>query len=110
MEQLDVTEDSEIDVLKVRLTARHVDLLFINAGIIHNKDDTAETITRDEFARLMQINALGPARLAERLLDLIVPNGTVAEMTSELASITNNEDAIEDCYRASKMALNMFDS
>jgi NAD(P)-dependent dehydrogenase (short-subunit alcohol dehydrogenase family) len=107
IEQLDVIDDSEIDALKARLTAGRVDLLFINAGIIHKKDDTAETITRDEFARLMQINALGPARLAERLLDLLVPNGTVAAMTSELASITNNEDAVWDCYRASKAALNM---
>jgi NAD(P)-dependent dehydrogenase (short-subunit alcohol dehydrogenase family) len=107
IEQLDVAEDDEIDALKARLSGKQFDLLFLSAGIIHNKAETAESISRDEFARLMQINALGPARIAERLMDNIAPNGTVAAMTSELASITDNNDAVWDCYRASKAALNM---
>jgi NAD(P)-dependent dehydrogenase (short-subunit alcohol dehydrogenase family) len=107
IEQLDVTQDDGINSLKTRLVSKHVDVLFINAGIIHEKEETAETISRGEFTRLMQINALGPARLAERLIDIIAPDGTVAAMTSELASIADNEDAVWDCYRASKAALNM---
>ena len=66
IEQLDVVEDSEIDALRARLSGARADLLFVNAGIIHDKKETAETISRDEFTRLMQINALGPARVAER--------------------------------------------
>ena len=107
IEQLDVVEDSEIDALSARLSGARADLLFVNVGIIHDKKVTAETISRDEFTRLMQINALGPARVAERLMDHVAPNGTVAAMTSELASIANNDDASWDCYRASKAALNM---
>ena len=57
----------------------------------------------------MQINALGPARVAERLMDHVAPDGTVAAMTSELASIANNDDASWDCYRRRKQgsAFNM---
>jgi len=107
IEQLDVVEDSEIDALSARLSGARADLLFVNAGIIRDKKETAETISRDEFTRLMQINALGPARVAERLMDHVAPNGTVVAMTSELASIANNDDPSWDCYQVSKAALNM---
>ena len=109
IEQLDVVEDSEIDALSARLSGARADLLFVNAGIIHDKKETAETISRDEFTRLMQINALGPARVAERLMDHVAPNGTVAATTSELASIVDTVqtrgggdrlDLIDDTWNA----------
>ena len=43
--QLDVVEDSEIDALSARLSGARADLLFVNAGIIHDKKETAETIS-----------------------------------------------------------------
>lgn len=55
---------------------------------------------------MMLVNAFSPVRLIEIFEDVVAPNGTVAVMSSELGSVTNNDGAW-DLYASTKAALNM---
>ena len=55
---------------------------------------------------MMLVNAFSPVRLIEIFEDFVAPNGTIAAMSSELGSITNNEGRW-DLYASSKAALDM---
>jgi NAD(P)-dependent dehydrogenase (short-subunit alcohol dehydrogenase family) len=105
--RLDVTDRAEIDALAERLAGRRFDLLFVNAGVANeHRDETTSEVTTDEFVRLMITNALGPMRCLEAFAPLVRERGTMAVMSSGLASVTNNTRGGWDVYRASKAALN----
>ncbi|WP_240772217.1 SDR family oxidoreductase [Nocardia sp. CS682] len=60
------------------------------------------------FTEVMVTNALSPLRAVETLRDLVVPGGTVAIMSSEQGSISQNTEDGYELYKASKAALNQF--
>ena len=101
----DVTHDSDIEGLVERVETP-LDLLFVNAGIMGERDFTA--MTPDAINRVMQTNAFGPARLAAALIDRIRPkSGVLALMSTGMGSIADNTDGGWEAYRASKVAQNM---
>jgi NAD(P)-dependent dehydrogenase (short-subunit alcohol dehydrogenase family) len=105
--RLDVTEPAQIADLARGLADRTFDLLLVIAGV---KDDISRTlgqVSTDEFVRLMVTNALGPMRCVEALADRVSETGTIAVMSSGLASVAGNETGGWELYRASKAALNM---
>ena len=103
---LDIADPAGLQKLDGALSGRKLDLLFINAGISLSKDDTALSADGADFIEMMMTNAFLPMRVAETLDHLVQPNGTIAFMSSELASIADNQ-GICDLYAASKAALNM---
>jgi len=107
IETLDITEIRQIADLRQRLCNSHFDLLFVNAGILTDTEHTVAEATTEGFNNLMVTNALGPLRALEGFQDLVPDNGTIAVMSSGLASITENVDGVWDGYSASKAALNM---
>ncbi len=106
IEAIDITAPDQIAGLHDRLTARQFDLLFVNAGVTNDAQETPADISTDEFSRLMITNALSPMRVIETLKDLVRPTGTIAIMSSGQGSVTNNERGGFEIYRASKAALN----
>jgi NAD(P)-dependent dehydrogenase (short-subunit alcohol dehydrogenase family) len=106
IEQVDINEPRQVESLRTKLRDQKLDLLFVNAGVLDDKKPIGEVET-DEFVRLMVTNALSPLRVIEALGDLVKPHGTIAAMTSGLASIENNTVGGYEAYRASKAALNM---
>jgi NAD(P)-dependent dehydrogenase (short-subunit alcohol dehydrogenase family) len=108
IEHLDITVPDQIVELHDRLASRTFDLLFVNAGVTNNAEDTIADISTEEFTRLMVTNALSPMRVIEALEDLVAPNGTIAIMSSGQGSIANNERGGFEVYRGTKAALNMF--
>jgi NAD(P)-dependent dehydrogenase (short-subunit alcohol dehydrogenase family) len=64
------------------------------------------TADEDDFLAMMLTNAFSPVRAAELLRHLVPPGGTIAIMTSELASIANADGGWQ-LYASSKAALNM---
>jgi NAD(P)-dependent dehydrogenase (short-subunit alcohol dehydrogenase family) len=101
----DVAEDADIAAL-ARAVAGPLDLLFVNAGVMGPADMTAAA--PDEIARVMQVNAFGPARLAWALIDRVREGtGVVAFMSTGMGSIAENSSGGYDVYRASKAAQNM---
>jgi NAD(P)-dependent dehydrogenase (short-subunit alcohol dehydrogenase family) len=107
IETLDITEIRQIAGLRQRLRNSHFDLLFVNAGILTDTEHTVAKATTEGFNNLMVTNALGPLRALEEFQDLVPDNGTIAVMSSGLASITENVAGVWDGYSASKVALNM---
>ena len=107
IEQIDITIPEHITALRDRLDGRTFDLLFVNAGVTNDAEDTTADVSTEEFTRLMVTNALSPMRVIEVLKDLVSPTGTIAIMSSGQGSIANNERGGFEIYRASKAALNM---
>lgn len=106
IEHVDITEPEQVAALRGRLDGRTVDQLFVNAGVTNGRDETPADVTTEEFTRLMVTNALSPLRVVEALGDLVVPDGTIAIMSSGQGSIANNTRGGFEIYRASKSALN----
>ncbi|MFJ3221014.1 SDR family NAD(P)-dependent oxidoreductase [Kitasatospora sp. NPDC086801] len=108
IETVDITEPEQIAALNGRLAHRMFDLLFVNAGVADQPDDTVAQTPTEEFVRVMVTNALSPLRVIEALQDLVEPAGTIAVMSSGQGSVANNESGGHEVYRGSKAALNTF--
>jgi NAD(P)-dependent dehydrogenase (short-subunit alcohol dehydrogenase family) len=106
IEHVDINAPEQVEALRDRLGARRFDLLFVNAGVANDPEETSADVTTEEFTRLMVTNALSPMRVIETLGELIDPNGTIAIMSSGQGSVANNERGGFEIYRASKSALN----
>ena len=105
-ETTDIADEASVRALRQRLDGRTIDMLFVNAGIAKSIKETASTAPVQDFLDMMLVNTFSPMRLIEIFEDIVAPNGTIAAMTSELGSITNN-DGSWDLYASSKAALNM---
>jgi NAD(P)-dependent dehydrogenase (short-subunit alcohol dehydrogenase family) len=108
IETVDIIYPDQVAALRARLASRKFDLLFVNAGVTNDHRETIADVSTDEFIRVMITNALSPMRVVETLQDLVRPSGTIGIMSSELGSITNNENATYEVYRGSKAALNIY--
>jgi NAD(P)-dependent dehydrogenase (short-subunit alcohol dehydrogenase family) len=107
VETLDTTDWAAVDALLARLAGRSLDLLFVSAAIVGPSSGPIGAAEPDAFAAMMLTNVLAPLRIADRFVDIVRPDGTVAVMSSGLGSITLNETAGYEAYRTSKAALNM---
>ena len=107
VERLDTTDWPGVDALRRKLGNRPLDLLMMNAGIKGPSEVPIGDADPDAFVQLMLVNVLAPLRLIERFADLVIPQGTVAAMSSGMGSITRNTYATWEAYRTSKAALNM---
>jgi NAD(P)-dependent dehydrogenase (short-subunit alcohol dehydrogenase family) len=108
IETVDITIPDQISALRVRLAARKFDLLFVNAGVTSNPNETIVQVSTEEFIRVMVTNALSPMRVVEALAELVRVDGTIAVMSSGQGSVANNTVGKRDVYRGSKAALNTF--
>ncbi|MDC6133677.1 SDR family oxidoreductase, partial [Burkholderia gladioli] len=77
-------------VLRERLGTRRLDILFVNAGIARSIGLTPGNAPEADFLEMMRVNAFSAVRRIEGLEDGVKPDGTVAIMSSELASIANS--------------------
>lgn len=107
IEEVDITETSQMGRLRERLARRLLDPLFVNAGIAHANAPVTD-VTTESFIDVMVTNALSPLRVIETLEPLIAPTGTTGIMSSQQGRITLNTNGGNAVYRASKSALNQF--
>lgn len=106
IETVDIVKPDEVAALHDRLEGRTFELLFVNAGVTNDPDETIGEVSTDEFIRLMVTNALSPMRVIEALGDLVASSGTIGVMSSGLGSVADNEQGGWEVYRGSKAALN----
>ena len=104
---VDVTSDDAVGGLAQRLadTGTDLDLLINNAGIA--EQDALGALDYDAIRRQLEVNALGPLRVTEALLDRLKPCATVAFITSRIGSLGDNRSGGLYGYRISKCAANM---
>ncbi|MCU1648737.1 MAG: 3-oxoacyl-ACP reductase [Nocardia sp.] len=105
VELLEMTSTEQLAALRNHLEERQLDLLFVNAAIDRGNLPIGEVPT-DIFTEVMITNALSPLRALEALRGLVAPGGTVAIMSSEQGSISQNTEDGYELYKASKAALN----
>ena len=107
VEQLDVTDPESVSGLAERLDGMAIDILINNAGFFDRSNRTLEEVEFDVMARTLEVNALGPLRVARALLpNLEASRGkTIVNITSQMGSIERNGGGYYS-YRTSKAALN----
>ena len=108
IETVDICAPDQVPALRHRLEGRVFDMLFVNAGVTNDPNETIAEVTTDEFKRVMVTNALSPLRVIEALQDLVTDKGLLGVMSSGQGSVSNNETGLREVYRGSKAALNMF--
>lgn len=106
IEALDITDRPQAAALAQRLRGQSFDLLFLNAGVMAGRGVPLGEVSDSDIAGIFLTNAISPIRVADALLGLVSPGGTVAFMSSILGSIGTNDDGRAELYRASKAALN----
>tara|TARA_Y100001973_G_scaffold80916_1_gene119196 strand:- start:592 stop:1263 length:672 start_codon:yes stop_codon:yes gene_type:complete len=103
---VDVTTEAGIDALKTGLAGKSISLLINNAGLL--QDEQLGNIDFDSIRTQMEINAYAPLRVTETLVPQIREGGKIANITSRMGSIADNDSGGRYGYRASKAALNAF--
>lgn len=104
IENTDVSDDDSVKRLQDTLGKQRVDILVNGAGIL--RQDKLGELDYDEISEQFRVNALGPLRVTEALLDNLRKGSKVIIITSRLGSIEDNSSGGYYGYRASKTAVN----
>ncbi|NOQ41412.1 MAG: SDR family NAD(P)-dependent oxidoreductase [Desulfuromusa sp.] len=104
IDRIDVTSKENIGQLVTALQGQTIDLLINNAGLM--QDEILGSLDFDSFRLQMEINAFAPLRISEALLPNLQPGSKIANITSRMGSIADNDSGGRYGYRASKAAFN----
>ena len=83
-----------------------IDLLINNAGVLHSGERFG-TLSAAHLEDSFRTNAAGPLLLTEALAPMLADGGIVANLSSQLGSITNTTRFGTPSYNISKAAQNM---
>jgi NAD(P)-dependent dehydrogenase (short-subunit alcohol dehydrogenase family) len=105
---LEMTDYRQIAKFAKGLEGEPIDLLFCNAGISGKRGMAPGSFDFDSWEEVLRVNLLGPAALAEALIDQVAASQkkTIALMSSRLGSI-GESSGMTLPYSTSKAALNM---
>jgi NAD(P)-dependent dehydrogenase (short-subunit alcohol dehydrogenase family) len=106
--ELEMTDRKQISRFAKELKGKPLDLLFCNAGIVGKRGMKPGSFDFDSWEEVLRVNLLGPASLAEALLDNVAASERriIAMMSSRLGSISESTGMTLP-YATSKAALNM---
>ncbi|SDN34080.1 SDR family oxidoreductase [Vreelandella arcis] len=104
VEGIDITQPDDIARLVQVLDGQTLDLLINNAGLL--RDESLGSLDFDSIREQMEINAYAPMRVAEALIPNLKQGSKIANITSRMGSIADNDSGGRYGYRASKAALN----
>ncbi|MBA2933505.1 SDR family NAD(P)-dependent oxidoreductase [Sphingomonas sp. CGMCC 1.13654] len=104
--ELDVADWEAVDRF-ASMVSVPIDRLFIVAGMTGPLDAKIGDVTPEDFSQTLLVNALAPLRIIDRWRDALTATATVAIMSSQQGSITQNEEGGHELYRISKAAVNM---
>jgi NAD(P)-dependent dehydrogenase (short-subunit alcohol dehydrogenase family) len=107
-QDMDMRDLAQISRFARQLKAKPIDLLFCNAGISGKRGMAVGSFDFDSWEEVLRVNLLGPAALAEALVDNVASSErrTIALMSSRLGSISESSGMTLP-YATSKAALNM---
>ena len=104
---VDVSDEQALLRLAERLQGQRVDQLWLNAGVLER--DALGGVGLGDFdslRRQFEVNALGPLRVTQALLDMLGKGSSIGILTSRMGSIADNDSGGYYGYRASKAAVN----
>src|SRR3546814_2142619 len=104
----DGTDGLQVSSLARELADEAIDRLINNAGVYGPRTGFGET-DYDEWADVLQVNAMAPLRMVERFVGLVEKSElkTVVNISSRMGSVAENSSGGAYIYRTSKAALNM---
>ena len=102
---VDITTDSSVAQLVKKLDGKQLDVLINNAGIIERV--SLDNLDFDSIRKQFEVNAVGPLRLTQALLNNLKSGSKIILMTSRMGSIDDNTSGGSYGYRMSKVALSM---
>ena len=105
---MDVTDLASVEAV-AREDDGPVDLLLNTAGVIGQGADGPGSVNYAEWARVLDINTMGPVRVLDAFTDRLAAAGGAKAMTitSGLGSIGDVGSGVQLMYRTSKAAVNM---
>jgi NAD(P)-dependent dehydrogenase (short-subunit alcohol dehydrogenase family) len=104
---VDVSDDAAVAALAERLSDVRIDLLVLNAGILGRESlGSIDAAGFESMRRQFEVNALGPLRVAQALLDHLAVGAKIGIITSRMGSVSDNSSGGRYGYRASKAAVN----
>ena len=107
LEHLDLGDPDQLDAFPGQLQGQPLDVAIFNGAAPGPEHRSVQDVTLTECAELFFVNALGPTRLAWRLIGNVTPrNAVFAFVSSVQGSIERNPTGANPLYRASKAALN----
>lgn len=106
IEGIDVAHADSRVRLAAALQGQAIDLLINNAGILH--DDILGSLDIESLRLQMEVNAFAPLLVCEALLSNLDSGSKIANITSRMGSIGDNDSGGRYGYRASKAAFNAF--
>ena len=81
--------------------------VWLNAGVLEReKLGAIDSAGFESLRHQFEVNALGPLRVAQALLDNLADGSKIAIMTSRMGSMADNDSGGYYGYRASKAAVN----
>jgi len=110
IEELDVTDFSEIEALAEKYRDTPIDVLLNNAAINTYRFGPARfgNIDYEWYEEILRVNVIGPLKVSETLLEQVVAREQkkIVAMSVHGAPITNTNSTSAPLYRTSKAALN----
>jgi NAD(P)-dependent dehydrogenase (short-subunit alcohol dehydrogenase family) len=104
---VDVTDAASLGKLVKNLQGMRLQRLWLNAGVLErDRLGGIDAAGFDSLRRQFEVNALGPLRVTQALLDFLVSGSKIAIMTSRMGSVADNDSGGYYGYRASKAAVN----
>jgi NAD(P)-dependent dehydrogenase (short-subunit alcohol dehydrogenase family) len=106
---MDVTDPASIKAAAEELDGQTIDLLLNNAGIIGPRSQTIGNIDYEAWAKVIDVNTMGPTRVSEAFVDHVARSDRklIVTLTSGMGSLADNTSGGSIAYRSSKAAVNM---
>lgn len=106
---LDVTDAESVRAAAQSLADEVIDVLINNAGVGSPRKQRLGSLDYAAWARVLDVNSLGPMRVTEAFLDHVARGGgkKVVTITSAMGSIADNASGGSYAYRSSKAAVNI---
>jgi NAD(P)-dependent dehydrogenase (short-subunit alcohol dehydrogenase family) len=98
-----------IKAAAAELDGKAIDLLLNNAGLGGPRGQTIGNIDYEAWAKVLDVNTMGPMRVAEAFVDNVARSERklIVTLTSGMGSIADNTSGGAFAYRSSKAAVNM---
>ena len=107
--EMDVTNSASIRQAAATIGGKPIDILLNTAGIIGVPNQTAGDMDYKSWAEVLNINTMGPLRVAEQFVESVARSKRklIVTITSGMGSLADNTSGGSIAYRSSKAAVNM---
>jgi NAD(P)-dependent dehydrogenase (short-subunit alcohol dehydrogenase family) len=107
--EMDVTDAASVRKAATQIKDVAIDVMINNAGITGVSGQRLGNIDYDSWARVINVNTMGPLRVLESFVDHLTRSERklAVSITSGMGSLADNTSGGSIGYRSSKAALNM---